>query len=74
MLDLQVEMLKNGNFQAHFGLVMYPFLIFDMKTLTMEDMADGMKGIGIKTYGNERFHKVAKKELEVYLMKGYLGN
>ncbi|KAL7013976.1 hypothetical protein ACKWTF_015676 [Chironomus riparius] len=74
LLDLQVEMLKNGNFQAHFGLVMYPFLIFDMKTLTMEDMADGMKGIGIKTYGNERFHKVAKKELEVYLMKGYLGN
>ncbi|XP_070508774.1 uncharacterized protein [Chironomus tepperi] len=74
LLDLQVEMMKNGNFQAHYVLMPYAFLIFDMTSLTLEDMADGMKGMAIKVYNNERFRKTAKKELDYYLMKGYLGN
>lgn len=55
-------------------MIMYPFFIFDMKDATAEDMSDGMKGLGIKIYNNERFQRVAKEELRVYLLKGYLGN
>ncbi|KAL7013977.1 hypothetical protein ACKWTF_015677 [Chironomus riparius] len=74
LLDLQVEMMKNGNFFVHFLMIMYPFFIFDMKDATAEDMSDGMKGLGIKIYNNERFQRVAREELRVYLLKGYLGN
>ena len=55
-------------------MIMYPFFIFDMKDATAEDMADGMKGLCVKIYNNERFQRVAKDELRVYLLKGYLGN
>jgi hypothetical protein len=72
LLDLQIEMLKNGHFHAHFGMLMYPFLIFDLSTLTPEDVAGGMKNLKSIMFNNERFKKVIKKELEMYLHKGFL--
>ncbi|CAG9811444.1 unnamed protein product [Chironomus riparius] len=72
LLDLQVEMLKNGHFHAHFGMLMYPFLIFDLSTLKPEDIAGGMKNLKSKMFENERFKEVIKKELERYLHKGFL--
>ena len=72
LLDLQVEMLKNGPFRAHFAMLMYSFLIFDFSTLVPEDIAGGMKNLKFKIFENEKFKKVIKKELELFLHKGYL--
>ena len=72
MLDFQIEMMKNGHFRAHFGLLIYPFLIFDLSSLKPEDIAGGMKSVKSMMFENERFKKVIKKELELFLHKGYL--
>ncbi|XP_070508925.1 uncharacterized protein [Chironomus tepperi] len=73
LLDLQVEMMKNGNLQAQNGLLMYAFLIFDMSTVKMEDLKD-KTALKRMTFENERYKKVIKEELEVFLFRGYLGN
>ncbi|KAG5668114.1 hypothetical protein PVAND_016067 [Polypedilum vanderplanki] len=43
LLDLQVEMMKNGNVQVLLGVCFYPFLLFDFSTLTAEDVTAGPK-------------------------------
>ncbi|KAL7013979.1 hypothetical protein ACKWTF_015679 [Chironomus riparius] len=74
LLDLQVEMLKNGHLQAQCAMLLYPFMILDMSTFTAEDFAVGMNFFNQKTFENERFKKVIKEELKIFLHKGFLGN
>ena len=74
LLDLQVELLKNGNLIAQNEIFMFPFLLFDMSTLTAEDFAAGPAGFKIKAYRNERYQKVLKADLPMFLNKGFLGN
>ncbi|XP_070509090.1 uncharacterized protein [Chironomus tepperi] len=72
LLDLQVEMMKNGHLRVHNGLLLYPFIIFDLSTLIPEDMAGGMKDLRCKIFRNERYKRVIRNELEMFLHKGYL--
>jgi len=51
---------------------MYPFLIFDLSTLVPEDFAGGIFELRNKMFKNERYKKVIKKELEMFLHKGFL--
>lgn len=73
LLDLQIEMLKNGSFMAVFSLFTYPYLI-NMDTFTSEDYAEGPAKLKIKAFQNERYKKFLKEALAKYLGKGYITN
>ena len=72
LLDLQIEMLKSGHFQVQCAMLLYPFMIVDMSTFTSEDFATGLNLFNEKTFDNERFKRVVKEELKVFLHKGFL--
>lgn len=74
LLDLQVEMMKNGNLQAQIGLFTFPYLILDVSSFTPEDYAAGPRMIKVKAFQNERFKRVMKEALPIFLRKGFLGN
>lgn len=72
LLDLQIEMMKNGHLLATSGLLLYPFLIYDLQTLTPEDMAAGIKHLRRLAIDNSK--DVLKKEIEIFLYRGFFGN
>ncbi|KAG5668108.1 hypothetical protein PVAND_016061 [Polypedilum vanderplanki] len=71
LLDLQVEMMKNGNVQVLLGVCFYPFLLFDFSTLTAEDVTAGPKAFKAKIFESENFKEVMRRELPKFLHKGY---
>jgi hypothetical protein len=73
LLDLQVEMMKNGNVQVFLATCFYPFLIADFSTFTVEDFAAGPRGFKEKMFSTEHFRGVLRTELPKFLHKGYLG-
>ncbi|CAG9805057.1 unnamed protein product [Chironomus riparius] len=74
LLDLQIEMLKSGHLQVQCAMLLYPFMIVDMSTFTSEDFAAGLNLFNEKTFDNERFKRVVKEELKVFMHKGFLPN
>jgi len=74
LLDIQVEMMKNGNLQVQMNLFTFPYLIIDVSSFTPEDYAAGPRMIKMKAFQNDRFKKVMKEALPIFLRKGFFGN
>ncbi|XP_070504153.1 uncharacterized protein [Chironomus tepperi] len=74
LLDLQIEMMKNGNLQAQIGIFTFPYLILDVSSFTADDYAAGPRMIKMKAFENERYKRVMKEALPIFLRKGFFGN
>lgn len=72
LLDLQMEMLINGNVRTVMAVCVFPYLIYDFATLTAEDFAEGQKALQLKIFKNQRFKNVIEKELKIFINKGFL--
>ncbi|XP_070498826.1 uncharacterized protein [Chironomus tepperi] len=74
LLDLQIEMLKSGHLQVQCAMLLYPLMILDMTTLTSDDLTSGVNLFNEKTFSQERFIKMIKNELKIFMHKGFLEN
>lgn len=72
-LDLQIELLKNGNLQAMIGLCYTIGVYFDMQTVTMEDMAD-VVGLTRKIFSAEGYQEILRNDLPRFVYGGMLGS
>ncbi|KAG5669178.1 hypothetical protein PVAND_017072 [Polypedilum vanderplanki] len=72
LIDLHVEMMKNGNVQVILAICAYAILMLDLSTLTPEELALGMGGMAMKAAQNPKFKEIMRKELPMFLHKGFL--
>ena len=71
LLDVQIEMMRNGHLFAILLMFMFPYLIIDYDTLTEEDFGLGPNHLFAKCFVNERYRNVLKEGLNIFLAKGY---
>jgi hypothetical protein len=72
LIDLHVEMMRNGNVAVLLAGGFYAILMMDFSLLTPEDMATGMQGMMMKAYQNPKYKEVMKTEMKIFLHKGFL--
>jgi len=72
LLDLQVEILKNGFLEPTIFLLTFPELFVELDGLLNEDFDDGLRKMIIKCYQNERFKNLLKEYLIRFVNKGFL--
>ncbi|XP_070508850.1 uncharacterized protein [Chironomus tepperi] len=73
LLDLQVEILKNGHLQAMNFMHMFPMSIMDLNDFKGDEMEPGFSGIMKMAYKNENYKKILKKNLKRFLNNGFFG-
>lgn len=72
LMDLQIEMLRNGNLQVITAICLKYLSYFDYKSLEPEDLTNGMKSIKIKAFNTEGFKKMISEELPRFLYNGII--
>jgi len=73
LLDLQVEILRNGHLQATNFMHMFPLSIMDLKDFKGDGMDTGFHVMMMKAYKNENYKKILKRNLKRFLDKGFFG-
>ena len=74
LLDLQAEMMKNGQMEPIVFLILYPLVFLDINEMKNEDFVDGFGTMQVKAFENKKFQNILKEYLERFLNKGFLGN
>lgn len=75
LIDLQVELLRNGNLEVLVSICMSIFFYFDFTTMTAEDMdmGEGSKRAKRQMYRDStEFMEVIRKELPRFLYNGFI--
>ena len=72
LMDLQIEMLKNGNLQVITAICLKYLSYFDYKTLEPEDLTNGMRSIKVKAFNSDGFRKMISEELPRFLYSGII--
>lgn len=75
LLDLQVELLSHGFFEAFLAICMMGMRFLDFTKLDMDLMMDpekAGKAMADAIYGSEAYQECIKKELKRFLIKGFL--
>ncbi|CAG9811446.1 unnamed protein product [Chironomus riparius] len=73
LLDLQIEILKNGHLQATNFMHMFPLSIMDLNDFKDDEMEPGFSGMMKKAYKNENYKKILKRNLKRFLNNGFFG-
>ncbi|KAL7013980.1 hypothetical protein ACKWTF_015680 [Chironomus riparius] len=73
LLDLQIEILKNGHLQATNFMHMFPLSIMDLNDFKDDGMEPGFSGMMKKAYKNENYKKILKRNLKRFLNNGFFG-
>lgn len=74
LIDLQVELLRNGNLEVLVAICMSVFFLFDISTMTAEDMdmGEGTKRAKRRMYQSPVFREIIMKELPRFLFNGFI--
>lgn len=75
LLDLQAELLSHGIFEVFLAVVFMGVRFVDFTKFNMEEMADPEKGRKLMEeaiYSSEAYQKAIKKDLDRFLVKGFL--
>lgn len=72
LLDLQIEMLKNGGLQAAFAICIVPMLNLDPSDFTPEDLAAGPEALALKAFSSSSHRSQLMKELPRLVYNGFL--
>ncbi|KAG5668058.1 hypothetical protein PVAND_016014 [Polypedilum vanderplanki] len=72
LIDLQVEMIRNGNLQVISAICLKYLSYFDYKTLEPDDLANGMRSIKEKAFNSDGFKKMISEELPRFLYCGII--
>lgn len=75
LLDLNVELTKNGALAAQLCICYVPYLLAEFNEIDsdiMYNVSDDIKKSKRSLYLNERFGKVIKEEFEDFFFKGYI--
>ncbi|XP_070489867.1 uncharacterized protein [Chironomus tepperi] len=72
LMDLQIEMLRNGNLQVITAICLKYLSYFDYKRLEPEDFTNGMRSIKVKAFNSDGFKKMISEELPRFLYSGII--
>lgn len=74
LIDLQVELLRNGNLEVLVAICMSIFFLFDFTTMTAEDMdmGEGTKRAKRRMYRTPGFKEIIMAELPRFLLNGFI--
>lgn len=74
LIDLKVELLRNGNLEVLVSICMNIFSYFDISTLTLEDMdmGEGTKKAKRRMYQAPGFREMLIRELPRFLEYGFI--
>lgn len=72
LMELQVDMLRNGNLQVIASICMKYLSYFDCKRLEPEDLSNGMRSVKVKAFTSEGFRKMISEELPRFLHTGII--
>jgi Ecdysteroid kinase-like family len=74
LIDLQVELLRNGSLEVLVAICMSIFFVFDFTTFTAEDldMGEGTKRAKRRMYQTPGFREIIIKELPRFLLNGFI--
>lgn len=74
LIDLQVELLKNGNLEVLIAVCNVIVFYFDLSTMTPEDFdqGEGTKRFYKRLYNNPDYKAMIVKELPRFLHNGFI--
>lgn len=74
LMDLQVELLRNGNLEVILAVCNSVFFYFDVSTMTAEDfdMGEGTKRAYKRIYNIPEYKTMIQKELPRFLHNGFI--
>jgi hypothetical protein len=74
LVDLHVELLRNGNLEVLVSICMGIFFYIDFSSFTPEDMdgGEGTKRAKRRMYNNPAFKEMIMKELPRFLFNGFI--
>lgn len=74
LIDLQVELLKNGHLEVLLAVCNCITFYYDLSTLTMEDFdqGEGTKRFYERVYNSTEYKAVLEKELPRFLHNGFI--
>lgn len=74
LIDLKVEMLRNGNLEVLMAVCMLVFFFIDLSTMTAEDMdmGEGTKKAKRRMYKSPGLKELVLKEFPRFLNNGFI--
>jgi hypothetical protein len=74
LIDLQVELLRNGNLEVILAVCNVVPFYYDLSTMTAEDFdqGEGTKRFFKKLYNTPEYKKMIQKELPRFLYNGFI--
>lgn len=74
LIDLQIELLRNGALEVLVAICMTIFFYFDFTSMAPEDMdmGEGTKRAKRRMYENEEFKEIIRNELPRFLHNGFI--
>lgn len=74
LIDLQVELLKNGNLEVILAICNVVVFYYDLSTMTAEDFdqSEGTKRFYKRLYNTPEYKEMIQKELPRFLYNGFI--
>lgn len=74
LIDLQVELLKNGNLEVILAICNCVLFYYDLSTMTAEDFdqGEGTKRFYNRLYNTPAYKEMIQKELPRFLYNGFI--
>lgn len=74
LLDLQVEMMKNGLMEPILYFIIFPLVSVDISKMSNEDFSNGLSTMKTVGFENEIFRGILNEYLTRFVNKGFLEN